>query len=112
MNMSQRANNSAVDLDAAGWTLENAAGRICNITAFADGWINAEFELLGHRDLDLRVFARGSKNADALHATFRSDDRELFLTGILAWLREVGVFGELMSLAEQRLDVLALSWGK
>ena len=30
---------------------------------------------------------------------------ELFLAGVLAGLRKVGVFGELMSLAEQRLDV-------
>ena len=32
--------------------------------------------------------------------------RELFLAGILAGLREVGVLGELMARAEQRLDVL------
>ena len=67
--------------------------------------MNAQLELLGHRDLDLRVFARRPKDADALDATFRSDNRQLLLAGVLAGLREVGVFGELMPLAEQRLDV-------
>ena len=67
--------------------------------------MHAELELLGHRDLDLRVFARRPEHADALNATFRSDDGELFLAGILTGLRKVGVFGELMSLAEQRLDM-------
>ena len=67
--------------------------------------MHAELELLGHRDLDLRIFARRPKDADALDAAFRSDDRELLLAGILAGLRKVGVFRELMPLAEQRLDV-------
>ena len=67
--------------------------------------MNAELELLGHRDLDLRVLSGRPENADALDAALRSDNRQLFLAGILAGLRKVGVFGELMSLAEQRLDV-------
>ena len=67
--------------------------------------MNAQLELLGHRDLDLRVFARGPKDADALNTTFWSDNRQLLLARVLAGLRKVRVFGELMSLAEQRLDV-------
>src|SRR5262249_825992 len=67
--------------------------------------MNTELELFGHRNLDLRVFARRSKNADALNATFRSDDRELFLTGILTGLREIGAFREFMSFAKQGLHV-------
>jgi len=86
MNMAQCANHSPVDWDVAGWTFQYATGRVCNVTAFADRRMNAQLELLGHRDLDLRVFARGPKDADALNATFRSDDRELFLTSILTGL--------------------------
>ena len=48
----------------------------------------------------------GPEHADALDAALRPDDGELFLAGILAGLREVGVFGQLMARAEQRLDVL------
>ena len=105
MNVPQGANDSAVDLDAAGRAFERATGRVRDVAAFADGRMNAELELLGHGDLDLRVFARGPKHADALDAAFRPDNRQLFLAGILARLRKVGMLGELMSLAEQRLDM-------
>ena len=47
----------------------------------------------------------GPEHAHALDAALRPDDGELFLAGKLAGLREVGVVGELMALAEQRLDV-------
>src|SRR6266576_1479372 len=57
------------------------------------------------RDLDLRVFARRAEHADTFDATLRANDGKLFLARILAGLREVGVFGELVSFAEQRLDV-------
>ena len=70
------------------------------------GRMHAELELLGHRDLDLRVFARRPEHAHALDPALRPDDGELLLAGILAGLREVGVLRELMPLAEQRLDVL------
>ena len=70
------------------------------------GRMHAELELLGHRDLDLRVFPRRPEHAHALDAAFRPDDGELLLAGILAGLRKVGVFRELVALAEQRLDVL------
>ena len=69
------------------------------------GGCDAELELLGHRDLDLRVLARRPEHAHALDAALRPDDGELLLAGVLAGLRKVGVLGELMALAEQRLDV-------
>src|SRR2546423_3933227 len=106
VNMPQRANDAVINLDAAGGTLKRAAGRVRNIAAFTDRRMNAELELLGHRDLHLRIFPRGPKNADTLNTTFRSDDRELLLTCILPGLREIGVLGELMSFAEQSLDML------
>ena len=86
-------------------TFERAAGRVGDVAALADRRMHAELELLGHRDLDLRVFPRRPEHAHAFDAAFRPDDGELFLAGILAGLRKVGVFGELMPLAEQRLDV-------
>ena len=79
-------------LDAASWTFECAARRVYDVAAFADGRMNPELELLGHGDLDLRVFPRRPKNADALNATFRTDNRQLLLAGVLAGLREIGVF--------------------
>src|SRR4029077_2514862 len=106
MNMPQRTNNSAVDRHAASWTFKNAAWSIRNVAAFTDRRMNAEFELLGHRDLHLRVFAHRSKDANAVNATFWSNNSKLLLTGILTGLRKIGVLGELMSLAEQCLDVL------
>src|SRR6478672_8106911 len=105
MNMPQCANHSPVDWDAAAWTFQYATGRIGDVAAFADRRMNAQLELLGHCDLDLRVFARGPKDADTLNATFRSNNRQLLLAGVLAGLRKIGVFRELMSLAEQRLDM-------
>ena len=105
MNMPQRANNSAVDRHAASRTFKNAARSICNVAAFTDRRMNAELELLGHRDLDLRVFACRAQDANALNATFRSNNSELLFTGILTGLRKIGVLGESMSLAEQCLDV-------
>src|SRR5262249_29718966 len=77
VNVPQRANNSAVDWDVPVRALQYATGRIGDVAAFAYWRMNAELELLGHRDLDLRVFARGSENTHAFDATFRSDDREL-----------------------------------
>ena len=50
--------------------------------------------------------ARRPEHAHALDAALRPDDGELLLAGKLAGLREVGVLGELMPRAEQRLDVL------
>src|SRR5438477_12861342 len=99
--MAQRANHSAIDLDTASWTFECAARRVYDVATFADGRMNPKLELLGHSDLDLCVFACWSKDANALNATLRSNDRELFLAGILTRLRKIGVFRELMSLAEQ-----------
>ena len=55
------------------------------------GRMHAELELLGHRDLDLRVFPRRPEHAHALDAALRPDERELLLAGILARLRQVGV---------------------
>ena len=43
---------------------------------------------------------------NALNAALRPDDSELLLACELPGLREVGVLGELMPLAEQRLDML------
>src|SRR5262249_55782946 len=106
VNVPQRANNSAVDWDVPVRALQYATGRIGDVAAFAYWRMNAELELLGHRDLDLRVFARGSENTHAFDATFRSDDRELLFASILTGLRKIRVFGELMSLAEQRLNVI------
>src|SRR6188472_2692581 len=101
VDMPQCTNHSLVDLDATVRTFQYATRRVRNVAAFADRRMNAQLELLGHRDLDLRVFARGPKDADPFNATFRSDNRQLLLAGVLARLRKVGVFSELMSLAEQ-----------
>ena len=68
--------------------------------------MDADFELFGHGNLDLRVFARRAKDADAFDPAFRTDDRKLFFAGVLAGLGKVGMFGELMAFAEQRFDVL------
>src|SRR5262249_18705474 len=83
VNVPQRADHSAVDLNTAFPTLQYATGRIRDVSAFADGRMNAELELFGHCDLDLCVFAHGSKNANTLNPTFRPNNRKLFLTGIL-----------------------------
>jgi hypothetical protein len=61
--------------------------------------------LFGHRNLDLSVFARRAENANAIDFAFWSDDRELFLAGVLTGLGEIGVFGQLMALAEQGFNV-------
>src|SRR4029453_15323999 len=90
VNVSQRADHTAIDLNAAFRTFQYATGRVRNVAAFADGRRNAELELFGHRNLNLSVFARGSKNTDALNAAFRSNDRELFLAGVLTGLRQIG----------------------
>src|SRR5262245_36984614 len=105
VNVPQCADHAAIDLDAALRTLQYATGRIRDVAALADGRSNAELELLSHCDLDLSVFARGSEDTDPLDTAFRSNNRELFLTGILTGLGEISVFRELMSFAEQRFDV-------
>jgi len=76
----------------AGRTFEGATGRVGNVAALAHRRMHPQLELLGHRDFDLRVFARGSEHANAFNSTFRSNDSELLLAGVLAGLREVGVF--------------------
>ncbi len=62
-------------MNAAGRTLEYATGRVSNVAAFAYRRMNAELELLGHRDLDLCVFARGPEDTHALDTAFRSNNR-------------------------------------
>ena len=47
-----------VDLDAAARSFRATTGRVRNVAAFADTKLDAQLELLGHRDLDLGVFAR------------------------------------------------------
>jgi hypothetical protein len=51
--------------------------------------------MLGHRDLDLRVLSGGPKNADALNATFRSNNHQLFLSPALlpAAVNRIGAAG-------------------
>ena len=48
--------------------------------------MNAQLELFGHRDLDLRVFAGGAQHADAFDSALGAGDGQLFLAGILAGL--------------------------
>src|SRR5262249_14940912 len=68
--------------------------------------MDAELELLGHRDLDLRVLSRRPEDADALDAALRPDNRQLLPARILPRLRQVGVLGKLMPLPEQGIDML------
>src|SRR5262249_20123821 len=100
------ADHSFVDLHAASGTFQSAARRVGNIAAFTDRRSNTELELFGHRDFDLRVLARRTEDPDAFDIPFRSDDRELFLASVLPRLREIRVFGQLMTFAEQCFDVL------
>ena len=96
----------SVERDAAGRAFERAAGRVLEVAGLADGRMDAELELLGHRDLHLRGLARRPQHAHAFDAALRPDDGELFLAGKLAGLREVALRGELVARAEERLDVL------
>jgi len=50
---------------------ERAAGGVRNVAALADRRMHPKLELLGHRDLDLRVFPRRAEHAHALDAAFR-----------------------------------------
>ena len=72
--------------DAARRAFERAARRAFDVTRFPDRRMNAELELLGHRDLNLRGFAGRAKHAHAFDAAFWADDGELFLAGVLAGL--------------------------
>ena len=91
VDVAQGADDAAVQLHAAGRAFERAAGRVRDVAALADRRMNAELELFGHRDLDLRELARRAEHADAFDAALRPDDGELLLAGILAGLRKVGV---------------------
>ena len=68
--------------------------------------MHPELVLLGHRNLDLRVFARRPEHSDAFDAALGADDGELFLAGVLPRLRKISVPGQLVPLAEERLDML------
>ena len=63
------------------------------IAGLADGRMDAELELLGHRDLHLRGLADRPQHAHAFDPAFRSDDGDLFLAGKLAGLGEVALRG-------------------
>jgi hypothetical protein len=104
--MAQRADDAAIHFHAAGRAFERAAGCVRDVAALADGRVHSELELFGHRDFNLRVFARRAEHAHTLNAALRPHDSKLLLAGILAGLRKVGVLGELVALAEQRLDML------
>src|SRR5215510_6364604 len=65
VNVAQGANHAAVHLHAAGRTFERATGTVRNVTALTNGRVHAELELFGHRNFDLRVFARRAKDAHA-----------------------------------------------
>ena len=106
MNVPQRANNTAIDPYAPGGALQRAAWGPRDISTFPDRRMDTQFELLRHSDFNLRVFARGSEDAHTFHATFRSNNSELFFTRILSGLGKVRVFRELVSLPKQRLNVL------
>src|SRR5204863_1014100 len=80
-------------------------GRVRNVTALADGRLDADLELLGHGNFDLRVFPRGAEHAHAFDLALGPDNRQLLLARILAGLRQVRVLRELMSFAEQRLHM-------
>ena len=100
-----RADDAAVERDAAGRAFERAAGRVPEVAGLADGRVDAELELLGHRDLHLRGLARRTQHAHAFDPALRPDDGELFLAGELAGLGEVALAGELVALTEERLDM-------
>src|SRR5436190_14681231 len=105
VDVTQGANNTAVQFHAAVRSFQCAARSIFDIAALADGWMHAEFELFGHRNFDLSDLACWTEHANAFDAAFGTDDGELLFAGVLAGLRQIRVFGQLMALAEQRLDM-------
>src|SRR5678815_5669311 len=99
--MAQCANDAPIDVHGAGRTFQRTTGCVCDVAALTNWWMNTELELLGHRDLDLGVLARGAENTDALDLPLRPDNRQLLFAGVLTRLREIDMFGELMSFTEQ-----------
>ena len=79
--------------DTAGRAFQRAAGRALQVAGLADRRVDAELELLGHRDLDLRRLARRAEHAHAFDAALGADDGELLLAGELAGLREIALPG-------------------
>src|SRR5690242_18353317 len=99
--MAKRADDPAFQFHGTGRAFKRATGSVRDIATLANRRMDAELELLGHRDLNLRIFARGTENPDALDSTFWSDDGQLFLAGVLAGLGEIGVFRELVAWTEE-----------
>src|SRR5262245_66118824 len=79
VDVAKRADDTALELHAAGWALERATGCVRDVAALSNGGMHPELELLGHGDLDLRVFSRRPEHTDPLDAALRPDNVELFL---------------------------------
>jgi hypothetical protein len=76
---------------AAVWAFEGHAGRACKVAGLADRRLDAELELLGHRDLDLGFLARRTEHADVGDAPLGADQMDLLGAGELAGLRQAHV---------------------
>ena len=82
--MAQITPLSVVTLPAG--SLQGDAGRVLQVAGLADGRVDAELELLGHGDFNLRGFAGRSENAHPFDSTSGADERHLLLAGVLAGL--------------------------
>ena len=90
MHVAQRTDHTFLDFNATCCSLERATRRTFDVARLADRRLNPQLELLGHRDLDLRIFPRRAEHTHAFDPSFRADDRELFLARELSRLRKVG----------------------
>ena len=74
MNVTQRTDDAAIHLHAAGRTFQYTTGSVVDVAALTDRWLDAKFELLGHRNLDLRVLACRPKDTDTFDLALGADD--------------------------------------
>src|ERR1044071_8838938 len=105
MDMAERADDAAFQRHAPGRAFQRATRSVRDVAALANRRMNSELELLGHGTLDLGIFASRSQDPNALDSAFWSDDGKLFLAGVLARLRKVGLFRQLVTWTEERFDV-------
>src|SRR3954468_7010902 len=62
VNVAKGADHAFVYVHGTSRSFQRATGRALDVARLADRRLNPELELLGHRDLDLRRLARGSKD--------------------------------------------------